>query len=100
MLSIYIAVGISDIADSADNKFESLISLLFSLFFFKVYIPLENNFSFATTYQMFVVFFFSFVFFFAITLLVYIAIITTLIKGDHLTREIILIPSKNVFSTS
>ena len=75
--------------------------------FFKVYIPLENNFSFATTYQMFVVFccfffvfFFVCFFFFAITLLVYIAIITTLIKGDHLTREIILIPSKYVLSTS
>ena len=67
--------------------------------------PLENNFSFATTYQMFVVFFVFFFFcffffFFAITLLVYIEIITTLIKGDHLTREIILIPSKYVFSTS
>ena len=44
--------------------------------------------------------FFFFFFFFPITLLVYIAIINTLIKGDHLTREIILIPSKYVFSTS
>ena len=43
---------------------------------------------------------FCFVFSFAITLLVFIAVITTLMKGDHLTREIILIPSKYVFSTS